>query len=96
MNYKVYNTDTCNWMTYRRDCDGHYSVVHEGLPRISGYCYDEASSDCYIPYCRPYPRWLYTEVRTKTRKVRTDVFDNGRRLIYRRYRPTYTYRTEIY
>jgi len=32
MNYKVYNTDTNYWMTYRRDYDGHYSVVHEGLP----------------------------------------------------------------
>ena len=44
MNYKVKNNDTGNWMTYRKDNCGHYSVVREGLPRISGvslYSYPE-------------------------------------------------------
>lgn len=51
MDYKVYNTDTNYWMTYRKDYDGHYSVVHEGLPRvISGYYWENYPT---IKYCEP-------------------------------------------
>jgi hypothetical protein len=60
MNYRVYNTDTSNWMTYRKDYDGHYSVVHEGLPSSAGYY-------VYEPCC--YPRELEVEVQV-TRKRR--------------------------
>jgi hypothetical protein len=66
MNYKVYNTDTNNWMTYRKDGNGRYEVVREGLPRIKGAYYtyvgenyDEAEYqvtdyDIYVPiYKKP-------------------------------------------
>jgi len=94
MNYKVYNTDTSNWMTYHRDGNGHYSVVHEGLPRVaelyrSKYREVEYGEDKYLydtivrpdSTYRPWycPRnWEYDFTEIETKTTKT------RRDIYRR------------
>jgi len=94
--------DTCNWMTYRRDCDGHYSVVHEGLPvcryetnikRCKSY---KPTYECYDAWNRCDMDYLFTEVETKTTKTVRDVFGNRYRQFVRKHRPVNTYRTDIY
>jgi hypothetical protein len=54
MNYKVYNTDTARWMTYRKDGNGHYDVVHEGLPTATRTLFYECHKDNSRFYAKDY------------------------------------------
>jgi hypothetical protein len=82
----IQGINSCDeWPTYRYDQPHYYETIAKKVnPRKPWY------------YFRDNLDYLYTAVETKTTKVRKDVFDNGRRLITRKYRPVSTYRTDLY